>query len=83
MCHLCSCSLFITDSDKMFKCVSFETQSFLSFKSLGNLVKTEYMLNHVTECEVCVTFNGNTVLGYVPLHALPCSFSFFVKGEYH
>lgn len=62
----------------MFKCVSFATRSFLSFKALGHLVKTEYMRNHATECEVCVTFN---VPGYVPWHALP-SFSFCVKGEY-
>lgn len=47
-------SLFIIESDKMFKCFYFGTQSFLSFESLGHLVKTEYMLNHVIECEVCV-----------------------------
>lgn len=62
-------------SDSVFKCVSFwSTSFFLSFVSLGHLVKTEYMLNLVTECEVSLTFNGNNLHEYIPGHTHPLQF---------
>lgn len=65
------------------KVITFSNVSLLSFESLGQLVKTECMLNLVIECEACLTFNGNNLHEYILGHTHPCSFSFCVKEECH
>lgn len=62
------------------KVITFSNVSSLSFESLGQLVKTVYMLNHVIECEVCLTFNGNNFMN-ISLGTLTLAVSHSVLKE--